>query len=111
MTAQGDRTGQDWRPTHSLTCMRTHSYTNQESNYRLVWQTRSSSATLIDGLEHVVKKKKLGGTASICVCVYFCVQEGELEDKAIKEGKVTLEEGLEGMMLGFRIHYKLILFS
>lgn len=58
-----------------------------------------------------VKKKKLGGTASICVCVYFCVQEGESEDKAIKEGKVTLEEGLEGMMLGFRIHYKLILFS
>lgn len=91
--------------------MRTHSYTNQESNYRLVWQTRGSSATLIDGLEHVVKKKKLGGTASICVCVCFCVQEGESEDKAIKEGKVTLEEGLEGMMLGFRIHYKLILFS
>lgn len=47
----------------------------------------------------------------LCVCVYFCVQEGESEDKAIKEGKVTLEEGLEGMMLDFRIHYKLILFS
>lgn len=38
----------------------------------------------------------------VFVCVHFCVQEGESEDKAIKEGKVTLEEGLEGMMLGFR---------
>lgn len=46
----------------------------------------------------------------LCVCVFLRTGR-ESEDKAIKEGKVTLEEGLEGMMLGFRIHYKLILFS